>query len=378
MQTRSILVTACGGAIAMAAAIGIGRFVYTPILPPMIVALGLGKFVAGLIASANFAGYLVGALAVSRLSLPGPPTRWLIGALLASAITTAAMGLSASVPAFIVLRFLGGVASAVVLILASALVLDRISRAGRPGLGAVHFSGVGLGIALSAALVAVLSGRGLDWQALWWGSGALSLICALVVPFLMTADPGQPAATPAAGAGSGSSALRRMTIAYGLFGFGYVITATFLVAIVRETPAIRALEPVIWIVVGLAAAPSVMAWTWIGRRFGTSTAFSLAALTEALGVLATVGQPGMAALCMAGVLLGGTFMGLTALGLMRARELATGDPRRAMAAMTASFGIGQIVGPAVAGFVSDLTGGFSLASVLAAFGLGVAAWLARR
>src|SRR5271154_3599645 len=108
---------ALGGLIAMAVGIGVGRFVYTPILPPMLAALGLSKSTAGLIASANFAGYLMGALGAARAALPGARRAWLLGALLASTATTAAMGLTTWVPAFLVLRFLGGVASALVLIL---------------------------------------------------------------------------------------------------------------------------------------------------------------------------------------------------------------------------------------------------------------------
>jgi predicted MFS family arabinose efflux permease len=169
-----------------------------------------------------------------------------------------------------------------------------------------------------------------------------------------------------------------MTVAYGLFGFGYVITATFLVAIVRATPAIRELEPVIWIVVGLAAAPSVWFWTLLGRWIGLAAAFGVAALAEATGVLASVVWPSSIGICLAAVLVGGTFMGLTALGLMRGRELAVADdPRRVMAAMTGAFGVGQIVGPALAGALSDVTGGFAAPSVAAAGALVLAAWLAR-
>src|SRR4029077_18868375 len=120
---------ALGGLIALAAAIGVGRFVYTPILPPMIEALGLSKALAGLIASANFLGYLIGALTAALPTFPGDRRTWLFGSLAVSALTTAAMGLTESLPAFLVLRFAGGAASAFVLIIASTLVLEYLAEA---------------------------------------------------------------------------------------------------------------------------------------------------------------------------------------------------------------------------------------------------------
>ena len=378
MDNTISLRAALGGMIAMGVAVGIGRFVYTPILPPMIAALGLSKATAGLIASANFAGYLAGALGAARASLPGPRRWWLLGALVISAVTTAAMGYDGGLGWFLAVRFAGGVASALVLILATALVLETLAKAGRPGLGAVHFAGVGVGIALSAALVAGLAAYGADWASMWAGSGAVSCVGLLAVALLLPNGPEAAAHAGPAKPAQRDGHLTRMTIAYGLFGFGYVITATFLVAIVRATPSVRALEPVIWILVGLGAAPSVWLWSLLGRRIGTARAFAAAALTEAVGVLASVASTGALSVCLGAVLLGGTFMGLTALGLTRARELATGDPRRAMAAMTGAFGAGQIVGPVVAGLLSDALGGFVVPSVAAAVGLAVAAWLARR
>jgi predicted MFS family arabinose efflux permease len=384
----SPVAVALGGLIAMAVGLGVGRFVYTPILPPMLTALGLSKSTAGLIASANFAGYLVGALSATRATLPGSRRRWLLGALLASAATTAAMGLTTSIVAFLVLRFLGGVASALALILASALVLDRLAEAGRPGLMALHFAGVGCGIAVSAALVATQLAAGVSWAAMWQASGVVSAVGVAAVALLVPAGQDPMVVSHAARSEALDPRLRRITLAYGLFGFGYVITATFLVAIVRAAPAIRPLEPVIWVVVGLAAAPSVLFWSRLSQRIGIPTAFAVAALAEAVGVLASVVWPSTVGICLAALLVGGTFMGLTALGLVRGRELAqremthgraaVRDPRRVMAVMTGAFGVGQIIGPTLAGVLSDALGGFAVPSVLAAGALMVAAWLARR
>lgn len=112
MQSPSATSAALGGLIALAAAIGIGRFVYTPILPPMIAALGFSRATAGLIASANFIGYLTGALLAASPRLPGSRRAWLLGSLAVSALTTAGMGGVHSLLPFLALRFAGGLASA--------------------------------------------------------------------------------------------------------------------------------------------------------------------------------------------------------------------------------------------------------------------------
>jgi MFS family permease len=148
---------AIGGLLAMASAVGIGRFIYTPILPPMAESLHLTKGEAGLIASANFLGYLAGAVAAACPRLRGNPRAWLLAALAVSAITTGAMAWPSGMSAFLALRFIGGVASAYALVLASSLVLERLAASGHGGLSAIHFSGVGTGIAVSAVLTWALA-----------------------------------------------------------------------------------------------------------------------------------------------------------------------------------------------------------------------------
>jgi predicted MFS family arabinose efflux permease len=373
-MNRRPLLLAVGGLLAMATGIGIGRFVYTPILPPMVEALQLTKAQAGLIASANFIGYLAGAL-LAALRLPGSRRTWLLGSLAVTAFCLGAMSLTTAMALFIALRLTAGAASAFVLIFGSALVLDRLTAAGRSSLSAVHFAGVGSGIAASAALVAILVQAGAAWTTLWFASAALAAVASLAVAWMVPSDETVTPTMQAAAATPASTDFIALIAAYGLFGFGYIITATFIVDMVRGSLAIAHLEPYIWVLFGLSAAPSVALWTGLGRRWGILRAFAVASLVEAAGVAASALWLHSLGIIATAVLVGGTFMGLTALGLIAARETNSGDPRGRIALVTASFSVGQILGPAFAGYVYDASGSLSMPSLAAAAALVLAAVL---
>ena len=364
-------ILALGGLLAMASAVGIGRFVYTPILPHMVEALHLTNSQAGLIASANFIGYLAGAL-LSAIKLPGTHRGWLLAALAANVICLAAMGLTTDMTAFLALRAVAGLASAFALVFASALVLNRLAASGHGHMSAVHFAGVGTGIAAASALVACL----IDWREMWFASAALALIARLAVVAIVPPDHHDSVA-PAYKKVPQSRGFWFLLAAYGLFGFGYIITATFIVQMVRGSPAIASLEPYIFILFGLSAAPSVAFWTWLARRSTILRTFALAAIVEAVGVAASALFLNPATVILTSVFVGGTFMGLTALGLLGARE-GGGDPRGRIALMTASFSAGQILGPSFAGYVYDLTGSLAVPSLTAAGALVIAALLSLR
>jgi predicted MFS family arabinose efflux permease len=338
----------------------------------MVESLGLSQAQAGIIASANFLGSLLGALAAAKASLPGGRRRWFLISLAISAATTAAMAAEASVPLFLLLRFASGVASAFVLVFSSALVLDRLTAAGRTGLWALHFAGVGLGIAGSAVLVAALAAQGLGWRGLWLASGALALLALIAVLRLVPAEQEPPPAPKRNGKARPNPRLAALIVAYGLFGFGYVITATFISTLVRLTPELQWLEPYVWLTVGLAGIPSVAVWGWVARRIGNGRAFAVACLVEGVGVALSVLGSGAAAVLFAAALLGGTIMGITALGLVHARSLSTGDPRRSIALMTAAFGLGQMIGPSFAGFAYGIGQSFTLPTLVAAGALLIA------
>lgn len=388
LSTRTPVALAFGGLFALAAAMGIGRFVYTPILPFMGDALQLPADDAGLIASANFLGYLAGALMAASRSLPGSPRFWFLGGLIVSALTSAAMALTTSLAAFLAIRFLSGIASAFVLVFSTTLILERLATSGRAGLSALHFAGVGCGIAFSALLIAGVAGLSTDWRFLWLASAAGTLVF-LALASLLVPSEAPATASQASGAGEtkpaspfSSGGRIRLILAYGLFGFGYVITATFVNAIARTTPELQPTEPFVWFTVGLCAAPSIYLWNKVAARFGARKAFALACVLESAGVALTAVTLEPAFFLLGAGLLGATFMGITALGLMEARHEASSDGpaaiRQMLAVLTASFGLGQVIGPWFAGQLHHATGSFSAPSLAAAAALLVAAILVIR
>ena len=370
------VVIALGGMVAMAAAMGIGRFVYTPILPFMADSLALTKGQAGLIAASNYLGYFVGSLLGAAGFMGGNRRGWALGALAASALTTGAMALTVSIPGFLILRFIGGGASAFVMVFGSAIVFDRLASAGRPNLSHFHFAGVGIGIAVSALLVSGLAAGNIGWAGQWISSAIISL-AALIAVAVMIPRGDDRIAPPVTTSDPGfDRRIIPLALSYGLFGFGYVITATFISVMVRQTPAIASVEPFVWLAVGLTGVPSVALWAWIGRRLGNPVSIALACLVEAAGVAATVLFSNAAAVLLGAALLGGTFMGITAVGMMTARELSRGDPRRTLAFLVATFGAGQMIGPVFAGYLAEITGDFAAPSLTASGALVAAAALA--
>ena len=305
--------------------------------------------------------------------MPGDPSRWLLAALAVSGLSTGAMALTSSLGTFLVLRFANGAAAALVMVLASSLVMDRLAGAGRSGWAAVIYAGVGTGIAISALAVPAAATGSADWQNPWLLCGALSLSLAIVVGVLLWKSEKPAPAVAGLQEPGGAQRLRRLILAYGLFGFGYVITATFVSDMVRSDPDLQPIEHLVWLCVGLTAAPSVAFWGWAGRRWGNERVFAAACVIEAGGVALSVLGSGIWHLLLAAGLLGGTFMGLAAIGLVHVRSLTAGNPRRNLALMTAAFGMGQMVGPTLAGVLHDSLGSYLAASLLAAAALAAAA-----
>ena len=358
---RNGLGIAAAGLAALAVAMGVGRFAFTPILPMMQQDSGLSVAAGGWLASANYVGYLAGALWAGAVRVRAPTA--IRAGLAAIGVSTLAMALDAGFAAWAVLRAIAGVASAWVLIHTSAWCLDRLAAHGRPVLGGIVFAGVGTGIfaagALCAGLMAAHSSAATAWLVL--GAASLSVTAVLWRRFDAPAD----GAARSAAAYRWNWARARLVAAYGAFGFGYIIPATFIPVMAREAIPDPAAFGLAWPVFGAAAALSTVVMAVLAGRHGIRAIWIGSQLAMALGVAAPVFWPGMAGVVFAALVVGGTFMVATMAGMQEARAAAGAEAAGLMAAMTAAFAAGQIAGPLSVSVLLGAGGGFSGALLVA-------------
>ena len=354
-----------GGILGMVVAMGIGRFVFTPILPLMQRDLGMTNSVAGWLAGLNYLGYLLGAVICSILPVILRCRLLTGGSLLVSIATTLCMGATLSIPWWGLMRFAGGFASAVLFIVITAEVGETLSRRGYGHWLGSLYGGVGLGIAVSGLVVPPLDEIG-GWDTAWYGTGLLAALLAAAGVWLgrrrellepITIDPRRKTVPLAS--------VRLLALGYFFEGLGYIVTATFLVAIIALTPGLEDFAPYSWVAVGLAAVPTTIIWPWLGRRFGNRKALLAAYTLQTAGILVSIGAESVLAVLFAAVSFGGTFLGIVALTLTEGTLRLPGDGRRAAAFLTASFGVGQVLGPVFAGVLADLQEGFAVPLLLA-------------
>lgn len=363
-----------GGVLGMIIAMGIGRFAFTPILPLMQRDLGMNNTIAGWLASLNYLGYLTGAVicSVAPQLMRSRPVA--ICSLSLSIGTTAVMGLAGTVLWWGTLRFASGVASAMLFIIISAEFGEALIRRGfGHWLGAIY-GGIGAGIALSGMAVPWLDLAG-GWGGAWLGMGAIAAV--LTVPGLALARgamAGQAAPGQQAAQQDRMLHLWPLVAAYFCEGLGYIVTATFLVAIVAMTPGLTLFASYTWVAVGVAAVPSTILWPLLSRRIGNRRALLAAYALQASGILVSMHADTIIEVLFAAVTFGGTFLGIVALTLAEGNRRVRTDGKRAAAILTASFGIGQIIGPLLAGLLADLRDGFALPLLLAS-GCVMIGWL---
>ena len=370
----SPLVITLAGLTALGVALGIGRFAFTPILPMMQQDAAVSVGEGGWLASANYLGYLLGALSAVT---PGVRATTAIRAgLVVIGLVTLGMGLAQSFAAWLVLRALAGVGSAWVLVFASAWALGKLSAAGRSVLRGAVFAGVGTGIAVAGVFCVAL----MQWSAgsprAWQGLGVIALVGTLAIWRTLRSDQDMSGKQGQRQTGQGyrwDFDSVRLVLCYGTFGFGYIIPATFVPAMARELVK----DPLVfgwsWPVFGIAAALSTLVAAAGTQFVGNRRLWALSHLVMALGVSAPVVWPTIGGIMSAAFLVGGTFM-VTTMGAFQEAQVVGGPHATSlMAVMTAAFATGQIGGPLLVTSTISPHGDFSRPLLIACLLLVVSA-----
>lgn len=377
------------GLLALAVAMGIGRFAFTPVLPMMQADLGLSLAQGGWLASANYLGYLLGALLVTHMSWT--PAMLLRRGLWLVVLMTAAMGLDTHWAGWLTWRLLAGIASAWVMIGTASLCIARLNALGKTEHSGIVFAGVGCGIIFAglACMGLTLLGANAAQAWLWLAAAALAGLLGASVLWRSPApdtqaaapsdssstDQAQAAALAATEAGTGTPPMPPLhwglILCYGVYGFGYILPATFLPAQARLMVPDPMLFSLAWPAFGLGSAISTVIASRLARYFSRPQIWAGAQIIMAVGVLMPVIWHTLTAILIAAICVGGTFMVITMVGLQEAQ--ATVGPvagKRQIAAMTASFALGQLVGPLFFSLSHDWFGApLEFALVLGTLGL---------
>jgi len=362
-----------GGICTLVLTIGIARFAYTPLLPLMQAQAGLSDAAGGWLATANYLGYMSGALLAASLSSLQLKFKLYRTGVVLALISTFWMAQTQDLATWAALRYVAGLSSAAGMLLASGLVLNWLMRHGHRAELGIHFSGIGFGIVVSGLVVMALNRLGLDWAAQWQVFAALGLLLAwpawawVPPPATATATTAGPAtAANAVPAPPPAAWMRLMLAMYFCAGFGFVISATFTVAIAARQSALAHTGGLAWVMVGLAAVPAVLAWDRIARRIGDLPALLWAFGAQTLSVLLPAFSDTPAWFLLAALLYGGSFIGIVSLTLALVGRAFPANPAKAMARLTLSYGVAQVLAPALAGQMAQASGSYRGALLLTA------------
>ncbi len=356
------------GIFSLILTLGVARFAYTPLLPLMQQQAGLGVAAAGWLAAINYAGYLGGAIVASQISdLVLKDRLYRIGMIVAI-VSTAMMGLSNHLAVWALSRFLAGFSSAASMLLGTGLILNWLIRHHHRSELGIHFSGIGLGIAGCSVAVTLMQ-PSLDWRSQWFVFTAIA--CVLAVPALRWLPAPDTSGVTTSGQAMHDKPpsrlfLRLFMAAYFCAGVGYVVSATFIVAIVDKLPGLAGRGTLAFLAIGLAAAPACINWDFIARRTGDLNALILAALLQIVGIVMPVLWGGIWATLFGALLFGGTFIGMVSLVLSMAGRYYPTRPAKMMGKMTLAYGSAQILAPAATGWLATRTGSYQIGLYLAA------------
>ena len=380
MNERRVFVTALALALGAAISLGLARFSYALLLPPMRAELGWSYFTAGAMNTVNAMGYLVGALLLPRALARLDARTIFLGGGWGAALLLALHGVAGSMvrsdALLYALRGLTGVASAATFA-SGGLLAARLGQ--QPGakpslvLG-LYYGGTGLGIVASSLIVPPLT-----WPVAWQGLALAALAATLAMGWGTRPLAAAPMAAAARGTGFSARDFAFGLAGYLMFGLGYIGYMTFIVTLLREQGASGATVVAFYILLGCGVIASSWLWAPLLQRYRGGQPLALLNALLAVATLLPVLSAHPLAVFASGALFGAVFLSLVASTTALVRHnLPPAAWPAGIAAFTSIFAAGQIVGPSLVGWVADGAGGLARGLAVSAGVLALGALLAAR
>jgi predicted MFS family arabinose efflux permease len=334
------------GILALTVGVGVARFVFTSLLPPMLDDF-LNISFAGILASVNYVGYLSGSLFSIFIKDIHAKVKYFRIGLVLCVITSLLLGVSENNTVWIISRLLAGFGAAMALVVGSAIVILKLKNTNKTKAMGVHFSGLGFSIVITDLLMRGVFASGGNWHDAWQVLALFGAFFSCYSAYILSFDK-QPSANVIKHKFNRtlfSPLVIILTLAYFTEGVGMVVQATFLPDIVNSLEGLNGYGGYTWLAVGVAGIPSCIIWMRLAHRFGSINIMITAMLLQIVGILIPTFSSNIYLNLFSGILYGGTFVGLVALFMNYGGQLAGKNPVFIMGAITAAYGVGQIIAP---------------------------------
>lgn len=355
--------------LALMIAMSISRFAYTPILPFMQQDTSMNNQNAGLLATFNYLGYLMGAIIPMFITIKSKVFDLKLYVMI-NVISVILMGFSEHFLIWSVLRIIAGITSGTIFVLASNVALEALRMANKQSISGILYSAVGIGI-FSSSIFIFLYTQAQTWKATWIILGVVALMAGIIILTSMKDNPSISKHSTSSNQKQGKALNRAFiipfSIAYFFEGAGYIVTGTFLVALIKTIPAYADYAALSWMFVGLGAMPATLIWSLFAEKIGYKKAIYSALILQIISVGLPIFSHHMLGLIIASMLFGATFLGLTTLFMSKSQELMyhTNQKLNLVSLLTVIYSVGQMIAPMIAGVLIGDSNNYQLALTFA-------------
>ena len=334
------------GIIALIIGVGVARFVFTSLLPPMLEDYLTISF-AGVLASINYVGYLSGSIFSVFIKDINTKVKFFRFGMFLCFITTLMLGVTTSETIWIISRVLAGFGAAMALVVGSAIVMNKLNIQNKTKAMGIHFSGIGFSILVSDLIVRLVFYFNGTWQLSWIVLAIFAFVMSFYSMYILSYDNEvkQNSVKHHIDKKLFSPFVIILIMAYFCEGVGMVVQGTFLPDIINSLEGLEGFGSFTWTLVGFAGIPSCIIWMMLAHKYGSVNIIILAMFLQVIGIMISALTNNIYLNLFSGILYGGTFIGLVALFMNLGGKLAGNNPVMLMGALTTAYGIGQVAAP---------------------------------